>query len=383
MVMRLLLFGFACALLAQQPLDRAWDLAAKGRRPEAIAFLQEFVTANPKNADARLLLGSLYMEQGDKDHSIDELKVAAQLRPNSEEAQTALGEAYSKFGQNEAARSAFEKAVKLKPDSGIAQSNLGLALSVAGDTAAAAKHLDRAIQLLGRSDDAADAHYLRAKIYASGGAPEQAAKHLEQAVAIRPGFAEAWSDLGQSRKTLLDDSGALTAFQHAVAAAPEDGVAQYRLGAEYLRQNQPLLAVTHLQQASRINSSDQSVLNALQIALRKNGDIEGANRVKQQLADLLLEKDRINQNQLAAVKLNNDGAVLEKSADLPAALAKYEEATRLYPEHAGIRMNYGVALLRLGRWVEGLNQLREARRQDPGNQKIEQALEDALKQAPR
>ncbi|MDQ6677557.1 MAG: tetratricopeptide repeat protein [Acidobacteriota bacterium] len=383
MISRFVVLAFACTLLAQQQLDRAWDLAASGRRPEAIAVLGEFIRVNPNNAEGRLLLGSLLMEQGRKEQSIEHLRAAVRLRPNSEEAHNALGEAYNKFGDTSEARAAFEKAVRLKPDYGIAQSNLGLVLLNAGDNAGAAKHLDRAIQLLGRTDDAADAHYLRAKIETSAGNLRQAEGYLKLAVTIRPQFAEAWSDLGQIRKTLLDDAGALTAFERAVTADPQDAVAQYRLGAEYLRQEQPHLAVGHLQQASRLNPADQSVLNSLQIALRREGDIEGANRVKQRLADALLEKDRLNQNQLAAVKLNNEGAILEKAGNLPEALKNYAEATRLDPEHNGIRTNYGIALLRLGRWKEGLDQLREALRREPANQNIQRALEDALRQAPR
>ena len=85
----------------------------------------KLVGTDPENADARLLCGSLLMEQGDKAESIEQLSAAVRLRPRSEEAQNALGEAYSKFGERAAARTAFEKAVALKPDYGIAQSNLG------------------------------------------------------------------------------------------------------------------------------------------------------------------------------------------------------------------------------------------------------------------
>lgn len=383
MILRILMVGCALNLVAQQPLDRAWQLAAEGHRAEAIAILRGSIGSSPNNADQRLLLGSLLMEEGQKEESLAHLNAAVRLRPRSEEAQNALGEAYNKFGNVSAARTAFEKAVALKPTYGIAQSNLGLVLLSAGRPAAAATHLDHAIALLGQTDDAADAHYLRAKVYAGAGDPRQAERHLRQAVSIRPKFAEAWSDLGQARRVLLDDAGALNAFDHAVAANPEDPIAQYRLGSEYLRQAKPHLAVSHLEAATRLNPSDQSTLNSLQTALRQDGDFEAASKVKQRLMDLLLQKDLVNQNQLTAVKLNNDGAVLEKSGDLGGALLKYEEASRRYPEHLGIRLNYGLALLRTGRWQAGLDQLRDALKRDPTNLTVKQALDDALQQAPR
>jgi tetratricopeptide (TPR) repeat protein len=376
--------GLVCAalLLAQQPLDRAWQLTANGRPAEAIAILQRLVAVEPNNADARLLLGSLLMEQNKKTESIAQLTAAVRLRPKSDEAQNALGEAYTKFGDTADARVAFEKAVALKPTSGIAQSNLGQALLAAGDAKAAAQHLDQAIHLLGKTDDAADAHYLRAKLYTQDEDTQQAVTHLEQAVAIRPNFAAAWSDLGQARRTLQDDPGALAAFERAVASDPRDSVALYRLGAEYLRQDKPHLAVESLDKAYRLTPEDQSTLNALQTALRRDGNPEAADRIKKQLTDLLRDKDRVNQNHLAGVKLNNEGSDLEKAGNLPGALAKYREAARLYPEHAGIRTNYGVALLRLGEWTEGLEELHQALLNDPKNEHLRAVLKDALAQAP-
>lgn len=379
----ILLLASAATLLAQpQTMNRAWDLAANGRRVEAIQLLRTLIGTDPKNADARLLCGSLLMEQGEKAQSIEQLSVAVRLRPRSEEAQNALGEAYSKFGDRAAATAAFERAVALKPNYGIAQSNLGRELLAQGDVVQAAKYLDRAITLLGPDDDAAEAHYLRAKVYTAQNQPEQAAKQLEQAVKIGPKFAEAWSDLGQTLELLQDDAGAVAALEHAVGSNPQDAIAQYRLGAEYLRQGNAQAAVEHLRKAYDLNPADQSTLNALQIALRQNDDLEGANRVKQQLADLLRDRDRVSQNKLLAVRVNNDGTALEKSGDLGGAVAKYREASRLDPDHVGIQINYGVALLRLGQWIQGLEELHTALMRDPENVQLRATLKDALAQAP-
>lgn len=378
-----LLLACAGAVFAQrQPLERAWGLAANGHRAEAIALLQQITVSDPQNADARLLLGSLLMEAGDKKESIEQLSAAVRLGPRSVEAENALGEAYNHFGQTAAARSAFEKAVAIDPGYGIAQSNLGQVLLQQGDFVGAAAHLDRAIALLNNTDDAADAQYLRAKVCIAQNQPAQAIEHLQRAVAIRPKFAEAWSDLGQERKILLDDRAAITALKQAVAANPNDPVAQYRLGAEYLHQGKAHESVAHLRKSYELNPKDQSTLNALQGALRQDGDTDGANHIKLQLAQLLRERDRINQNKLAAVRLNNEGAALEKSGDLRAAVTKYREASQLDPDHNGIRINYGVALLRLGQWTEGLNQLHVALQHDPDNAKLRKALKEALAQAP-
>jgi hypothetical protein len=49
----------------------------------------------------------------------------------------------------------------------------------------------------------------------------------------------------------------------------------------------------------------------------------------------------------------------------------------------GIRVNYGVALLRAGQWSEGLEELHQAWQKDPGNEPLRAALKDALAQAPK
>jgi len=163
---------------------------------------------------------------------------------------------------------------------------------------------------------------------------------------------------------------------------PTDAVAQYRLGAEYLRQDKAHLAVEHLQQAYQANPDDQSTLNSLQMALREDGQPEQAAAIKRKLSELLRKRDEVNQNRLKAVQLNNEGAALQKEGNLAGALEKYRAASILDPKHVGIRVNYAVALLRLGHWTEGLTELHDALIQDPGNAELRTALNDALRQAP-
>jgi tetratricopeptide (TPR) repeat protein len=373
----------AGVLLAQRPpVEKAWDQLAKGERKQAIGTLREILQARPDNADARLLLGSIFAEDHDRE-AIVQLTEAVRLRPQSAEAHNALGEAFSGFAETKMARGEFEKAIALDPAFAQAQVNIGRILVEAGEFGAAAKPLDRALNILGKAPDAAYPHYLRAKVNTEQNEIQQAAAHLEKSVSLRPDFAEAWSDLGQARKTFLDDAGALAAFEKAVAAGPDDAIAQYRLGSEYLHHGETRLAVLHLQQAVALNPDDQSALYALQTALRRSGQPERASLVKEKLTELLQKRDKAAQNALIGVQLNNQGAELEKSGNMRDALEKYRAALELCPEHVGFRLNFAIALLRLGQWSQGIAELREAARRDPANTKIQAALERALAQAPR
>jgi tetratricopeptide (TPR) repeat protein len=377
-------FVFAALLLnAQDPsLEQAWRLAANGQQKEAIQLLDDLVRRSPSDADVRLLLGSLLVESRQRDEAIAQLSEAVHLRPRSAEAQNALGEAYANFGSFPKARQPFEKAVAIDPNFGVAQVNLGRVLVDAQEFDSAGVHLDRAIQVLKPDADAATAHYLRAKVYTFRSNFKKAAEELEKAVAIRSDFAEAWSDLGQARKALFDSDGALKAFQRAVELAPDDSVAQYRLGEQYLLRHEPHLAVGPLEQAYQLNPEDQATLNALQRAARQDGKLEEAEQVKQKLSEVLAKVNDSFGIELSATQLNNEGAALERSGDLPRALEKYRAAVKLLPRSVPMRVNYGALLLRLGAWTDGLNELHGALEMDPFNEKIRAALQTALRQAP-
>jgi protein O-GlcNAc transferase len=368
-------------LVQRKPVEDAWDLLAAGKREQAILVLRGIIKLNARDGDARLLLGSVLAEAGNRAESIPQLEEGVRLLPNSPEAHHALGEALHNFGEIKAARAEFEKAVKLDPGFAQAQADLGSGLFDAGEFRAAAEHLDRAIEILGNSPDSAYPRYLRAKVYTDRNEVEKAAAALNEAVSLRPDFAEAWSDLGQARKAIFDDAGALAAFERAVALSPDDAVAQTRLGSEYLHLAKAHEAVPHLRQAVRLNPENQTALYGLQSALREDGHLEEAREAKQRLAELLQRKHS-NQNALQAVQLNNEGAALEKAGDLPAALEKYRAALSLDPDHIGIRTNFGIALLRLGEWNQGIAELQDAVRRDPENTVLKSALRDAISKTP-
>ena len=77
--MRSIVLALLCATMLsgqQSKLDQAWKLAANGQRREAIHVLQSLIVTEPRNTDARLLLGSLLMEEGDKPSSLAQLETA-------------------------------------------------------------------------------------------------------------------------------------------------------------------------------------------------------------------------------------------------------------------------------------------------------------------
>jgi tetratricopeptide (TPR) repeat protein len=366
----------------KEALEQAWQLASRGDRVGSEAVLQKLLAANAGDTDAHLLYGNLLAEDGKKDESLAQLKIAVAQRPSSPEAWNSLGEAYDRFGERREALDAFERATRAGPNFGIAQSNLARSLYEAGQKTQAKSHALRARSLLAGSKDLAEADYLLGKLELEAGTTRKAADYLTEAVRLMPDLSSAWSDLGQAKKLLLDHTGALAAFERAVQIDPDDPVAQYRLGAEYLQEGKPAEAISHLEASLRMNGEDQSTLNALAVALQRSNRFEEAAQTRQKLSAVIRNRDLESQNALAALRLNNRGAELEKAGKLTEAVDLYRQAVDLNGKHPGIRLNYAVALLRLGRWREGLEQMQVAQQLDPDNKQIETALKDAVSQAP-
>jgi tetratricopeptide (TPR) repeat protein len=83
---------------------------------------------------------------------------------------------------------------------------------------------------------------------------------------------------------------------------------------------------------------------------------------------------------LEATASNNTGVELEKSGQYEAALARYRAASDLDPFNAGFRRNLALCLCRLGRWKEGIAELREVLRLNPDDADATRALYLALDQ---
>jgi tetratricopeptide (TPR) repeat protein len=366
---------------AQNSLGKAETLLSKGSTAEAVVVLRQIVTDEPRNVDAHLLLGTALALMGERGESINQMAAAVRLRPDSAVVHNQYGMVLSRFIELKAARQEFEKALELNPALAEAHVNLSLILAQSGELISAGVHLDQAIELQGDVPAAANTHYLRAKIWGAQNQIDHSIDELEKSVQLRPEYAEAWSDLGGMRRLSLDSSGAVQALEKAVALNPNDSTAQYRLGQLYLQDGETGKALDHLRIALLGDPSDVATLYSLDRALRKAGKLEEANPIQKQLAELRAKSDRASTVALAASRLNDEGIAMERSGDVRAALAKYRAALDLDPTGTGFQLNYGLALCRLGRWDDGIAELREVLGLDPDNHEAAKALYIAVDQA--
>lgn len=352
-----------------------------GSTDQAIALLRRVIQREPGNADAHLLLGTALALVPRESEALAELRRAVALRSNFAPGYYTLGTALARFADPKAATEAFQKALALDPKFADARVSLGLVLAQQKELDGAREQFEKAVSLEGETPTAAYSHYLLARVLAQQKKYSEAQRELETAVRLRPNYAEAYLSQGIIRKNLGDDAGALRSFRKAAAIDPGNAEAQHEMGGEYLRLGQAGLAVEPLEKAARLRPDDRHVLYQLCQALEKTHRAEEARACQQKLAALVRTELDARDHLATAGRLNNEGVTLEEDGDLPGALEKYRAAVRLDLYRTEFRRNLALALCRLGLWDEGIAELREVLRRDPGDLEATKALYIALENA--
>lgn len=360
---------------------RARQLLETGSNDQAIAILRNVLREEPENGDAHLLLGSALTLAPARSEALQELEKAVELQPASALAHFTLGTAQARFGEPDTAKRSFGKALQLDPRFAEAHVSLAMILAQQHELAGASEHLTRAIHIYGNAPAAAQSHYLLSQVLTEQDEPDKALEELTRAVALRPDYPEAFIAEGSIRKWQHNEAAAIAAFKKATALAPENFDAQYELGAAYVRAHEALQAVEPLRAAAKLKPGDQQTLYHLCTALQKSGKQEEAKACQQELATKITAGLATDSSELPATQANNAGVELEKAGNLTGALEKYRAAVKLDPKVTVFRRNMALALCRLGRWDEGITELREVLKEDPDDAQATKALYIALENA--
>lgn len=362
----------------QSKIEQAKQMLEAGSRDQAIALLREVIREEPDDADAHLLLGATLALVPERSEAVKELQRAVELRPTFAPAYSALGAALARFAELDAARRMFEKAIELDPTFAEAHVNLALLLAQRKEFTSAREHFVRAIEIQGNSPQAAHSHYLLGLVYKQENELQKALRELELAVELRPSYAQAHLSLAGVRKELMDEEGALQAFKRAVELSPNDPSALYELGAAYLRGGKAPEAIKYLQKAWELKPANRPALYQLCRALLRAGRNAEAKACEQRLSPTIQTELAITTNVGTATDTNNEGVELERRGDLAAALEKYRAAVQLNPSQTVFRRNLALALCRLGRWEEGVAELKEVLKANPEDTQATKALYIAL-----
>lgn len=162
----------------------------------------------------------------------------------------------------------WRHAAKVDPVSGVARSNLGAALTAGHRYAEAVSELEQAVA---RRPRYAEAWNNLGLALAGAGHPEEAAARFRHAAAIRPRFAEAWNNLGVSLAVQGRRASAMDAFAHAALIDPSMAEARNNLGLALAEEGKLAEAAEEFRQAVALNPAWQDPRRNLEQALRLLG----------------------------------------------------------------------------------------------------------------
>ncbi len=185
------------------------------------------------------------------------------------------------------------------------------------------------------------------------GDAERAARAYEAAIAIDPGYAQAWAALAGAYGLLADETDppapALrdrqgAAAKRAVALDPKLGLAQYRLGQYYVEIGDHERAHRHASEAAKLDPGSPLVISMQVDHAVNRGDYPEA---------IELMRRAVAADPLALVHRLNLAAVLQTDGHYVAALQEYESVRENIPgEDANIDLDMTRMLVLLGRHAE-------------------------------
>ena len=156
------------------------------------------------------ILGSVYLEIGQKDEAFIATQNVVRLSSKDPEAHNNLGVVLFKLSKLEEAEKSYKKAIELKPDYAVAHNNLGHIYRNFGYLEDAAKSYTKAIEL---KPDFTVAHYKLGIIYQQLGKLKDAEKSYKKAIELKPDYAEAYLNLGKLFKELEQTNEAIKYFE--------------------------------------------------------------------------------------------------------------------------------------------------------------------------
>ncbi len=419
---RLIFKATACSLLLMSLLagcGKADDPAAliaearqyqkKGDTKAAVIQLKNALQKNPEDAEARFLLGMIYIDTGDALSAEKELRKAATLGvtpdrvmpplgkalmalgkyqevldqtangPDNAETMALRGDALFAMGKRDDAKVAYQKALDRKPGLSPALIGLGKLASVSGDAAGAGKLADEAIA---KNPGDGDGWMFRGDYLRNTGHPEEALKAYDEAVRLQPSsvnpiiaraglrigsrqFDAAKADIEAAKKikpngliiyytqALLDftegrNAAALESLQLVLKSAPEHMPSLLLAGAVQYALGSNEQAEQFLKKYLAVNPDNLYARKMLASVLLKNGQQDRAATV---IADAL--KDAPQDPQLFMIA----GESSLQNKDFAKATEYFEKANAIAPKVAMVHTALGMSKLAEGDNAKAMSEL--------------------------
>ena len=298
-VVYVLLSPCACVstLSVEEKNDHGMNMLNEGKADAAIYYFKLAIQTDPDYPYSYYNLGSAYLGEGREGEAINEFKDAIRLKPDYVKAHATLGWIYYKQGAYDIALKKLWEAISIDPDYAEGYYRLGEVYLAKGLYSVAARQYDEALQIepgyaeaqaglakvnkLIREARLADAretmeepagstllpsasaegdqarrHYKAGISYLKVENFDLATREFQEAIMLRPDYAEAYDRLGSTYVLMGQNYLAKEMFKEAVRLKPSYVSAYENLGIVYYNENQYELAMAYNKRASELRGDD-------------------------------------------------------------------------------------------------------------------------------
>jgi len=333
---------------------------------------------------------------GDFESAERTLRALVQAEPKNSDARLLLGQCYLKQDKFDAAIAAFAALLSLQNENVEALLQLGILYRLKGRLGDAANALQRGIQL---DPKRADLHYHLGSVHRQGGRLEEARTCFERAIKLDPREALSYNALGSVLCKLGRRDEAIQVFWRGLQSDPNNPALHYAFGLVLESSGRLEEAIAEYESAVRIRPSWKDAVNVLGTAYRKSGNPAKAVEILARLVsldprnpgaltELGLAYDELGKKDEAVAYLRkaieSDPAhaqaslglerILENSGALTDALEELRRLSLVLPGNADVGVHLGRLLFTLGHYPEAAAALKAVVKRDASNIEALRAL---------
>lgn len=347
---------------------------AEGQLEAAGAVYQDLVAQHPDCGAAWFGLGVLGMQIGDNETAVTFFEQARAVGLVDPACLINLGEAYRRLGQLPLAADTLVQACREAPASRDAHFNLGVVLAESCQYGLALEHLERAIAV---DPGFVEAWRSKAEIHRNTSQLEAAETAFARVLELVPAHEEALLGLAETRRLKKDFVGAMEGFEALLAKNERHLHALTGLGAIALEQKNYASAEVMYRNALAQDPGSREAAFGLGVTLLKAERFESAevqlrlavaldvNSVDShiQLGDALFAQNRYAESQqcyeevlrrdpLSISALVGIGNIYLHTERVPEAVTQYRKASAIVPGNFQIYANLALASFDLGKFAD-------------------------------
>ena len=336
--------GFPLALEALARLN-----LARNRPADAQVYAKELVEKFPATLNYRLLLGGIYLREGQSRPAEEQLLTAKQLAPNQAAVHLDLGQLYYREKKWAQAEKEFETAIQLDP------SNPTM-VSPYADFLVARQQAPKAISLLQQfvaaNPNRAEGHIILGVLQFDSKNTGAAQAEFERAIQIDPKNVQGYLRMGRVYQEKNQTDAAIGQYQKALDLQPRFAPLVTMVGNLYLDQGDLETARKYFERALQVDPNYAvAIANIAWVDAQEGKDLDVALGLAQNAKSLMPEVPSIS---------DTLAWVMYKKGNYAGAIPLLQDCVKKSPDSAQFRYHLGLALMAAGQKEPGKTQLEAA-----------------------